>query len=185
MEMPKSFKDVSDEEVTRRKNDKLNQIRLFEELLKKIKDVLEILSQYLGKEKEVGRILRRFEKLTELKADYLESLKPEVEEREILKQSTFKESLLNIRLSKFSGLNYLHDIYTFKNEFEKTSSRTVPKLMLPELLRNSYLEDPVLLIEKSVQNIVEIWERLKKAYGDPKMMLSKRLCQLKNVEKIK
>ena len=182
--MPKSFKDVSDEEVTRRKNDKLNQIRLFEELLKKIKDVLEILSQYPGKEKEVGRILRRFEKLTELKADYLESLKPEVEEREILKQSTFKESLLNIRLSKFSGLNYLHDIYTFKNEFEKTSSRTVPKLMLPELLRNSYLEDPV-LIEKSVQNIVEIWERLKKAYGDPKMMLSKRLCQLKNVEKIK
>ena len=35
---------------------------------------------------------------------------------------------------------------------------------------------------KSVQNINEIWGGLKKAYGDPKMMLSKRLSQLENVE---
>ena len=67
--MAKSFEDVSDEEVTRRKNDKSNQIRLLEQLSKKIKDVLESLSQYPGKEKEVERIMRRFEELTKLKAN--------------------------------------------------------------------------------------------------------------------
>ena len=85
--MVKSFEDVSDEEVARRKKDQSNQIRLFEELSKKIEDVLESLSQYLGKEREVERIMKRFEELTELKADYLENLKNEVEEREIEKQS--------------------------------------------------------------------------------------------------
>ena len=69
IEMAKSFEDVSDEEVTRRKNDKSNQIRLLEQLSKKIKDVLESLSQYPGKEKEVERIMRRFEELTKLKAN--------------------------------------------------------------------------------------------------------------------
>ena len=67
--MAKSFEDVSDEQVTRRKNYTSNQIRLLEELSKKIKDVLESLSQYPGKEKEVERIMRRFEELTKLKAD--------------------------------------------------------------------------------------------------------------------
>ena len=69
MEMAKSFEDVSDEQVTRRKNYTSNQIRLLEELSKKIKDVLESLSQYPGKEKEVERIMRRFEELTKLKAN--------------------------------------------------------------------------------------------------------------------
>ena len=113
--MVKSFEDVSDEEVARRKKDQSNQIRLFEEL-SKIKDVLESLSQYPGKEREVERIMKRFEELTELKADYLENLKNEIEEREIEKQSTFKESLLYIKLFKFSSFNYSHDIYTFKDK---------------------------------------------------------------------
>ena len=56
--------------------------------------------------------------------------------------------------------------------------------MLPELLRNNYLEDPALSLVKSVQNIDKIWGRLKKAYSNPKMMLSKRLSQLENAKVI-
>ena len=46
--------------------------------------------------------------------------------------------------------------------------------MLPDLLINSYLEDPTLLLVKSVKDISEIWNRLKLAYGDPKSMLKKK-----------
>ena len=56
--------------------------------------------------------------------------------------------------------------------------------MLPELLRNNCLEDSALSLVKSVQNIDGIQGRLKKVYRDPKMMLSKRLSQLENVEMI-
>ena len=56
--------------------------------------------------------------------------------------------------------------------------------MLPELLRNNCLEDSALSLVKSVQNIDGIQRRLKKVHRDPKMMLSKRLSQLENVEMI-
>ena len=60
----KSFKDVSDGEVTRRKNYQSNQIKLFKDLSKKTKDVLQSLSKYPGTEREVERIMRSFEELT-------------------------------------------------------------------------------------------------------------------------
>ena len=37
---------------------------------------------------------------------------------------------------------------------------------------------------KTIQNIDEIWGRLKKACSNPKMVLSKRLSRLENVETI-
>ena len=57
--------------------------------------------------------------------------------------------------------------------------------MLPELLRNNYLEDLVLSLVKNIQGIEDIWNRLKKAYGDTKIMLWNRLTELQNnLEKI-
>ena len=57
--------------------------------------------------------------------------------------------------------------------------------MLPELLRNNYIEDFVLWLVKNIQGIEEIWNRLKKAYGDTKIMLWNRLTELQNnLEKI-
>ena len=50
--------------------------------------------------------------------------------------------------------------------------------MLPDLLINNYLEDPALSLVKSVKDISEIWDRLKLAYGDPKSMLKKKLCEI-------
>ena len=56
--------------------------------------------------------------------------------------------------------------------------------MLPEILRNNYLEDPALSLVKNIQNIDEIWKRLRKTYGDTKIMLSKKLTELENLETI-
>ena len=45
--------------------------------------------------------------------------------------------------------------------------------MLSELLRNNYLKDSALSLVKNIQNIDEIWKRLKKAYGDTKIISQK------------
>ena len=114
----------------------------------------------------------------------MEKLKNEISDREIDKHQQFKEKILNIKLAKFSGLNSPRDYYTFKDEFEKLHLRATLKTMLPELLRNNYLEDPALSLVKNIQNIDEIWKRLRKTYGDTKIMLSKKLTELENLEPI-
>ena len=52
--------------------------------------------------------------------------------------------------------------------------------MLSDLLKNNFLEDPALSLVKSVNDIAEIWIRLKQTYGDSKIMLSKKLAEINN-----
>ena len=76
----------------------------------------------------------------------MERLKNEINAREIDEHQLFKEKILNIKLAKFNGLNSSRDYYTFKDEFEKLQLRTTSKTILPEFLRNNYLEDLALLL---------------------------------------
>ena len=101
-----------------------------------------------------------------------------MESRELHKLETFKASCLNIKLPKFEGYDSAMDIFTFQSTFEKLYEKRTPKTMLPDLLINNYLEDPALSLVKSVKDISEIWDRLKLAYGDPKSMLKKKLCEI-------
>ena len=55
--------------------------------------------------------------------------------------------------------------------------------MLPELLRNNYLDDTALSLVKNIQTD-EIWKRLKKVYEDTKITFSKGLTELENLEPI-
>ena len=173
IEFAKSFENTSDEEVSRLSKEQPKQLNEFEEVIRIVKEILESASVCPSKEREIQRTIRRYEELTALKGDYMERLKNEISDREIDKHQLFKEKILNIKLAKFSGLNSSRDYYTFKDEFEKLYLRTTPKTMLPELLRNNYLEDPALSLVKNIQNIDEISKRLKKAYGDTKIMVSK------------
>ena len=66
------------------------------------------------------------------------------------------------------------DIYTFQTEFEKLYLRLTPKKRLPDVIKYSHLEDPALALVKSQDDIDEIWTRLKKAYGDKKVLLQKK-----------
>ena len=47
-------------------------------------------------------------------------------------------------------------------EFEKLYSKATPKKMLPDLLKNNYLADPALSLVKILDEIDEIWTRLKR-----------------------
>ena len=98
------------------------------------------------------------------------------------KQSKFNNLSLNIKLSKFRGYNSPVDIFTFQRDFEKLYLKSTPKSMLSDLLKNNFLEDPALSLVKSVNDIAEIWIRLKQAYGDSKIMLSKKLAEINNID---
>ena len=184
IEFAKSFENISGDEVSRRNKEQPKQLNEFEEVIRIVKEILESATVCPTKEREIQGIITRYEELTTLKGDYMERLKNEISEREINKHQLMKEKILNIKLAKFNGLNSSRDYYIFKDEFEKLHLQTTAKTMLPELLRNSYLEDPALSLVKNIQNIDEIWKRLKKAYGDNKIILSKRLTELENLEPI-
>ena len=51
---------------------------------------------------------------------------------------------------------------------------------MPDLLKNNYLSGCALELVKSVDEIDVIWQRLKEAFGDPKVMMSKKLLELNN-----
>ena len=108
-------------------------------------------------------------------------MQTELREREIEKEKSFQITSLNIKLSKFSGYNSELDIYSFLYEFEKLHLKTTPKKMLSDLLKYNYLSDPALALVKSIDNIEEIWTRLKKAYGDSKVLLNKKLQAVQKI----
>ena len=75
------------------------------------------------------------------------------------------------------------DIFTFQSMFEKLYEKRTPRKMSPDLLINSYLEDPALPLVNSVKDISEIWDRLKLDYGNPKTMLKKNFVKSANLQR--
>ena len=110
MEFAKSFENTSDEEVSRLSKEQLKQLNEFEEVIRIVKEILESASVCPSKEREILRIMTRYEELTALKGDYIEQLKNEISDREIDKHQLFREKILNIKLAKLSGLNSSRDL---------------------------------------------------------------------------
>ena len=132
--------------------------------------------------KEVDAIILRYENTFKLFAEYEDEVKREVEHREISKTKLFQESKLNIKMCKFSGYDSKMDIYTFQTNFEKLYAKTVPMRVIPDYLKISLLEGSGLCMVKSLDSIDEIWKRLKTAYSDPKVMLSRKFKDLNKLD---
>jgi len=122
----------------------------------------------------------------ELKQSYAESLQAEIKKKEIIKQKKFQSSKLNIKLSKFKGYDSTVDIYSFQSDFEKLHINSTPTSLLPDLLKNNYLDGQALTLVKRVDEIDEMWRRLKASYGDAKLMLllSKKLSLLSQTSRL-
>ena len=56
--------------------------------------------------------------------------------------------------------------------------------MIPDLLKSNLLEGSALSIVKSMTDIEDTWKRLKGAYGDPKLLLKKKLSQIGNISQL-
>lgn len=129
--------------------------------------------------KDIGE---RYVRLDSLKQTFIKELNSEITKRELDKDRKFNKSQLNIKIDKFSGYDDSTDFYTFRTNFEKMHLTSTPKRLLPDLLRNNYLADPALTVAKSLDTIDEIWERLKEAYGNTRIMLSKKLQRITHLE---
>ena len=91
---------------------------------------------------------------------------------------------MKINLSKFSGFNSKLDLYTFWSELIKIYKRTTPKRMMSGVLKNNHLEGSALSLVRSVDNIDEIWQRWKSVYGDPKLLLKKKLSEISAINQL-
>ena len=129
--------------------------------------------------KDVGE---RYTSLEKLRQKFTKELASQIDQRELDKHAEFAKSKLNIKIEKFSGYDATTDFYTFRSNFEKMHLSSTPKELLPDLLRNNYLTDPARTMVKSLITIDEVWRRLRESFGDPRMMMSRRLQQLKNLD---
>ena len=148
------------------------------------KHVRDMLSKDHPYQQDVDEVTQTYHKLCELKQSYAESLQAEVKKKEIIKQKKFSSSKLNIKLSKFKGYDSTVDIYSFQSDFEKLHINSIPTSLLPDLLKNNYLDGPALTLVKGVDEIDEIWRRLKASYGDAKLLLSKKLSHLSQTSRL-
>ena len=86
--------------------------------------------------------------------------------------------LLEIELSKFTGYNSIMDIYTFQTEFERLISPNIQKKLLPDYLKNNYLEGDTLILVREIVDIEGIWEKLKESFGDTMLLLQNKLSKV-------
>ena len=175
------IKHLSDDEVKERKSGLLKLIERMENLSKMVHNLLECSNSV--KKDEVDEIMANYSNISLLK-EYFKDINNEVKNREITKQKLFDESKLRINLPKFSGYESKLDIYSFQSELLKIYERTTPKQMMPDLLKNILLEGSALSLVKSMKDIEDMWKRLKGAYGDPILLLKKKLSQIRNISQL-
>ena len=148
------------------------------------KHMEKILSSDNFDSEEIDKVTDTYHKINELKTAYVNKLQAEIKGQEVAKEQKFQSSKLNIKLTKFKGYDSTVDFYTFKSDFEKLHARSTPSALLPDLLKNNYLDGPALVLVKGVDKIEEIWRRLKASYGDPKLLLTKKLSQLNQTNRL-
>ena len=172
------LKDKTNDEVSRLKNDLSQLSKDIQSVAKTIQAIVEA-----GETAEIVEVYEdRYKKLLTSKISYDKSVISAFDSREIEKQKTFKTSLLSIKLPKFKGYESSLDIYSFQDKFEKLHLRDTPTESLADLLKNNYLENPAQMLVKDVSSIGEIWKRLKEAYGDHQILLSKKLEEFNKFE---
>ena len=151
-------------------------------LSRKYKELLEVIpSTFPDKDDKLQGLHKNYQKLVLSHVKFTSDVSSEVKKRELTKEKLFQVSTLKIKLPKFSGYDSQLDVYTFHEKFMKLHKAEVPKSHMPELIKNNYLEGAALDFVKRHETIDEIWASLKKSFGDPRMMLMKKLQQLESM----
>ena len=160
-------------------------LKKFDKIALEYKELLKIPVIDEERQNDIQSISKHFDKLSMLKKNYSKMLDDAVIEREPDKLNNFNKQLLNIKLQPFAGYDSNIDFYTFKSNFEKVHLQSTPSCLLPDLLKNNFLVDPALTLVKSLDDIDQIWRQLEDAYGDPKIMLIKKMRRLSKLDAIK
>ena len=113
--------------------------------------------------------------LKKLKYVYQINLEKELKCRDLSAEKVKNASLLKLEVPKFHGYDSKLDYYSFKSEFDKLIVPRIHAKLLPDYLKNNYLEGPALELVKNIEEIEQIWERLKTSFGNVSTLLSKKL----------
>ncbi|XP_066918053.1 uncharacterized protein [Clytia hemisphaerica] len=178
----KDTETATDEDISKWKKEIPHLSSKVDKVADNIKTLMQTRSSDASYETTLKNVSEQFETLFDLKKNFILDINDELAARDIEKSRDFNRSRLNIKIEKFSGYDSKIDFFTFRTNFEKLHLKTTPKQFLPELLKNNFLTDHALNFVRNLDDIDIIWERLKGVYGNPKMMLSKRLLQLQTLD---
>ena len=173
---------VTDEEIWEMKKNIPLMKKQMESMCEKYKELLEMVPDSIkDKDKKLKVLSDKYQKLLKSEKVFRDKLDTEIRERELTKEKSFETSTLKINLPKFGGYDSKMDVYTFQEKFEKIYKSKTPKRLMPELLKNNYLEGSALEFVKRHEDIDEIWKSLKLSFGDPRMMMMKKVQELEAV----
>ena len=174
--------EITDEEVWEVKKNLPTIQKQLDAMSEKYKELLEIIPNSVPQKKEkLDKLSTKHKKLLKAEKEFRIQLDSEIKKRELSKEKSFEASTLNIKLPMFSGYESSMDVYTFQEKFEKVYKSKTPKRLMPEVLKNNYLEGSAYEYVKRLESIDEIWSSLKSAFGDPRMMMMKRVQELEAV----
>ena len=174
--------DLPDEEVENVKTDAVASNKTLEKVSNRILKL--IAGSTISDSEKIEKVKKRYEEIILSQKHFSDKLDSEYKKRELGKLKSFNQSKLNIQLSKFKGYTSCLDIYSFKRDFDKLHEKSVPTYLMADVLKNNYLEGAALALVKHKNDISEIWKRLKTAYGDVKFLLSNKLSELSNLDKL-
>ena len=183
-ELDGTIKTARDDQLIAWKDDQKSIITKLDKITEKYHECLKFTTTSDVLKDAIEDLGKKYNLIISSVESFKKELKTEMNHRELNKSDLIKESKLNIKLSKFSGFDSELDIYSFQSEFEKLYLRTTTRRLLPDLLVNNHLSEPALSVVKNIDDISEIWARLKATYGDTKMLLSKKIACLDKQESL-
>ena len=149
--------EIEDEHLLQMENEIKENNNKMGRLSSRIKNLLSMKQAWdLEQEEAIRKIYADYQHLITRENEYCTFINEECSRKELSKEESFKTSNLKIKLQKFRGYESSADIYTFRSEFEKVYSRSTPRRILPDVLKNNFLEDPALSLVKRLDNINEI-----------------------------
>ena len=111
---------------------------------------------YENKDADWLKVTNLIDYVNQLSDEYNSALNEETVTRGINKHKLCNESNLKINLPKLRGYDSPLDIYSSQAEFEKLISPTVKVNLIPDYLKNNFLEGTALLVVKSIDNLEDI-----------------------------
>ena len=176
-------KDVTDGEVERRKENMKGIATRFYDNEKTVIQTVEDINVDLILDtqiKEASEMIQtNLAKLRDQKKAFEKFVNEEIVKREMTKDK--KEAASEIILEKFSGTEEGPDYYTFKTRFEKKYGN-VKKTQVVDILKSYTIKSAADSV-KELTEIEEIWERLKDNYGDPNVMLKRKMNDVYTIAK--
>ena len=173
------IKNLSDPDLLTKKRELKSLDSDFHDILDRITKLSEYNpNEYVETEDFLQVVSDRKRDLKTYISDYKSNVETEVCRRDLTEEKMKNASALGIKIPKFKGYESELDLYTFKSEFDKLIVPRIRANLLPDYLKNNYLEGQALQLVKEIHDLDSIWKRLKESFGDVQSLLSRKLSEL-------